>query len=291
MNNRNFLIIFNPASGKHNPAFKLYQFKDFLDKQGAQYFIYHTRPGKKDIEDIKSFYTSGFTDIIVIGGDGTLNLVINAIIDDPLPIGILPTGTGNDFMKNLNIGQSFQQQMNAAVNGKLRRVDVGMCNDYYFLNGIGVGYDGLVAHKLHRKKKKLKGHLAYLAIVLSSFLFYKETAVSFKINDQNFQIPIFMLTIGNGTTFGGGFKITPQAIVDDELLNVCVVSKISAWRRILNINKLRMGQHQNVKEISFHQCKVINIYDSDVPAHMDGEPIDSTSYQISISTKKVSIRE
>ncbi|MFW5700070.1 MAG: diacylglycerol/lipid kinase family protein [Cyclobacteriaceae bacterium] len=290
MNNRNFLIVFNPASGRKNPAFKLYKFKEYLDRQGFKYFIYHTRPGKKDVEDIKEFSASGFTDIVVVGGDGTLNLVINATIENPLPISILPTGTGNDFIKNLNIGKSFREQMDTAVTGNLFPVDVGKCNDNYFLNGIGIGYDGLVAHRLHQQKKKLKGHFAYLAIVLRSFLFYKEKMINYSINNQQYQEQIFMLTIGNGTTFGGGFKITPDANTNDGKFEICVVEKISACRRLLQINKLRQGKHQGVREIKFLQSDKIIVDKAIIEAHMDGEPIEGPPYVISLLPQKVEIR-
>lgn len=290
MDNRNILIVFNPASGKSNPAFKLYQFKTYLDKLKYKYFIYHTRPGDYDVEEIKSFYTSGFTDIVVVGGDGTLNLVVNAIIDSPIPVGIIPTGTGNDFIKNFDIGKSFQKQMETALYGKEFPVDVGICNNLYFLNGIGIGYDGQVAHELHQQKKKLKGHLAYLYIVLKGFLFYKEKKVGFHFDGKSYQENIFMLTIGNGTTFGGGFKITPEANTNDGRFEVCVVNKISPWRRLININKLRLGKHQNVKEIRFFKCKKLSIDRAPVVAHMDGEPLESPPYSIAFSTQPIMIR-
>lgn len=290
MNNRNLLIIFNPASGKSNPAFKLYQFKDYLDRQNITYFIYHTRPGYRDVEEIKDFYTSGFSDIIVVGGDGTLNMVVNATMKAPIPIGILPTGTGNDFIKNLDIGDSFKQQMETAVSGDLFAVDVGLCNHIYFLNGVGIGYDGQVAHKLYKQKKKLKGHLAYLAIVLRSFLFYREKVITYKANGQLFEEPIFMLTIGNGSTFGGGFKITPRAKTNDGMLEVCVVNKISAWRRLININKLRTGTHHGVEEIKFIQCKSIRIEKAAVETHVDGEPIQSPPFDVSLLPRAIKIR-
>jgi len=290
LENRSFLIIYNPAAGRKNPAFKLYEFKGYLEGLGYKYFIYHTRPGLYDLEAIKEFYISGFTDIVVVGGDGTLNLVVNATIDKPLPISILPTGTGNDFIKNFNIGRSFQQQMETAVYGQLKKVDIGKCNDLYFLNGLGIGYDGLVAKKLNQQRQKFKGHLAYLAIVLKGFLFYKEMPVSFQMNGQKYHEPLFMLTIGNGTTFGGGFKITPHAKLNDGFLDICFVKSISPLRRLFNVNRLRVGKHEDVKEITLLQTKKITVEDAEVEAHMDGESIGKPPFVISIVPSKINLR-
>ena len=287
---RSFLIIYNPAAGRKNPAFKLYEFKNYLEGLGFNYFIYHTRPGKYDLEAIKEFYMSGFTDIVVVGGDGTLNLVVNATIDQPLPTSILPTGTGNDFIKNFKIGKSFQQQMQTAVYGDLKKVDIGKCNNFYFLNGVGIGYDGSVAKKLNQQRQKFKGPMAYLAIVLKGFLFYKEVPVSFQMNGQKYFEQLFMLTIGNGTTFGGGFKITPHAELNDGFLDVCFVKKISPLRRLLNVNRLRLGKHENVNEITLQQTQKIAIEEADVEAHMDGENIGKPPFVISIIPSKLSLR-
>ena len=102
---------------------------------------------------------------------------------------------------------------------------------------------------------------------------------------------MILLTVGNGTTFGGGFKLMPEAKIDDGLLEICEIGKISGLRRFLNVNKLSGGTHGSLKEINFYQAKSVKIEANDMLfAHIDGERMGQPPFEIRILPKALQLR-
>ena len=287
---RNFLVVVNPIAGSKNKKQLVERSKAFLDAQHISHNIYYTNQKGHANNIIKENLTDEVTDILVIGGDGTLNEVVNGLMkaNKTLPISIIPTGTGNDFIKSIPFGKTLDQQLETALNGKELAVDLGCCNGRYFHNTMGFGFDGKVVEIMEKNGKKLTGHLAYLYTVLRTVTNFKEPKLTFQIDDNApREENIFLMAINNGTTYGGGFKITPKAQVNDGVFDVCLIKKISVWRRYLNLPKLQKGTHEKVKEIEFLTCKKLKIdFAHNIHAHVDGEYIGPPPYHVTIYPQK-----
>ncbi|MDN4165433.1 YegS/Rv2252/BmrU family lipid kinase [Cytophagales bacterium LB-30] len=225
-----------------------------------------------------------FNQLVIIGGDGTLHHVINAYKEalKDIPLSLLAAGTGNDFARSVYLKQDFDFQLDRVLNGELQPIDVGLCNEHWFLNGVGVGFDGAVVHKM-LKDRWFSGHLSYYMAVLSLLFSYEETSLRITIDQQTREEKALMLTVGNGRFFGGGFLVTPQANLADGQLDACTIGRIPKWQRAFHLPKIEKGLHLSLPFVRYEQAKEIRIESTEpLHAHLDGEYHFGTDFRISL---------
>lgn len=279
---RKIFIIWNPfAGGKAQKICK--QLTTRLSSDEIEYQVFDTNESKSATATVKEFLNETFSDLIIIGGDGTINEAVNGLKYD-IPVAILPAGTGDDFIKNVSIGKTLDEQIENSINGKIERIDLGQCNDRKFVNGVGIGFDGQIVEDMASKRVPLlTGHAAYYYHVLRILGGYRERLFRYSIDESNFEKDLILLTVGNGTTFGGGFKLMPEANINDGLLEICEIGKVSGLRRFLNIHKLSGGTHGSLKEVHFHKAKSIYIESNNqLFAHIDGERMAQPPFEIKV---------
>ena len=226
-----------------------------------------------------------------MGGDGTLNYAVNELHEKRIPFSIVSNGTGNDSVKSLHRETNFRRQVEIAIKGKTGEFDLGMCNARVFVNGVGIGFDGQVVQLMKGRRRKRGSHLDYLLTVLRTVAGFKERPLRFTIDGKAFQRTILMMTISNGTTFGGGFVINPFARSDDGLLDVCLLNEISPLRRFRHLYKLKSGAHHKLEESEFLQAKQIRVdFTDQLVAHLDGEYLGHPPFDISVVPKGLLFR-
>ena len=288
---KGFLIISNPGSGNKRKYRSV--LKRVITKIKAHKSCYkHIQTVKKaDGKWLIPFLTSEITDIVVLGGDGTLNEVINGTRDLSIPLGIIPLGSGNDFVKNIEIGRTPQEQIDSAVEGIPRSVDIGICNGRRFHNGIGVGFDGRIVHDRSHHPTWLKGHAGYYYHVIKVLGTYNDQKFIIETDGQKQKTRLIGLTIGNGTTFGGGFKLTSRAKIDDGKLDICLIGSMPPLKRFLNIYRLSLGTHWTMKEISYQRVSNLRIHHNNfLQAHIDGEYLGNPPFDIQVIPKGMKIK-
>jgi diacylglycerol kinase (ATP) len=280
---RNIAIFCNPRSGKGRALQVLPKLQSWLTTQSIQHTVF--------IDSLPNSLL-GFSDMIVMGGDGSLQFLLNYFKSIAIPIGLIRCGTGND-LTNLLLGKAgYEKQFEIAVHGDIQPIDAGICNNTYFINGVGIGFDGWVVKRLVGKKW-LSGKAAYYATVIRLLLFYKETNLTITANEHCITLPIFMVSAANGQTYGGGFKVAPNALVNDGLLELMMVHKISLLQRIRYLPVLEKGNHLNksLQFITYLQTQKIRIQSATkLPAHLDGELIEATHFDIQILPNYLQIR-
>lgn len=158
--NRNIAIVCNGKSGKGKPLKLLPLLESYLAQQNIAFQSFITSIPES---------LSGFSDLVIMGGDGTINYTLNHIADITIPIGIIRCGTGNDFTEMLFGKQTVHEQFNTGLLGTPKAVDAGICNGKLFINGVGIGFDGWVVKKL-LAKKLFTGKAAYYSTVISLLL-------------------------------------------------------------------------------------------------------------------------
>ena len=289
---RKIFVVNNPTSGggKRNQSI-VREACSFLEAKSIDFELFITDPAKNAQTVIKEHLNESFSDLMIIGGDGTINESINGMRRD-IPVSIIPAGTGNDFVKMLDMPKSLDAQLERAVSTKSRNVDIGICNGRKFINGVGIGFDGQIVEDMNEKKVPfLKGHAKYYYHVLSILATYKEKPFDYSLDGSHHQSHLILMTIGNGSTFGGGFKLMPSARIDDGLLEVCTIGKISGLMRFLNIHKLSNGSHGSMKSVSFFQAKEVEVMESSLLfAHLDGERIGRPPFKIGILPGQLTLR-
>lgn len=223
-----------------------------------------------------------FTDVWVVGGDGTLNYFLNQYPGIKLPLMIFKGGTGNDFHWLLYQDRSIEEQIEIGLKSIPKVVDAGVCNGKLFINGLGVGFDGAVAAKLQGKKKKA-GKISYLIAILKMIFTFKEQVFELKMADKEINGKLLMVNVMNGKRAGGRFYVTPDAEVNDGVFQANIVSPLSILRRLLYLPIIEKGKHSNLSCIDYFSTQSMNIRSNQAfHAHLDGEYLTTNEIHVSI---------
>jgi|TARA_B110000027_G_scaffold101907_1_gene107791 diacylglycerol kinase (ATP) len=288
---RHFFVLINPQSGRGKSQKIGKKVSAFLKSQDIKFTVFETHNDCRGAQTVEENLTNTFTDLMIIGGDGTINEAINGLKLD-LPVSFIPSGSGNDFVKNIHIGSTLEIQLDNALHGPINRIDIGLCNDRKFINGVGIGFDGqIAADMIHRKVPLLSGQLKYYYHVLHILGSYKYRNFDLTIDQVPQKQNLILLTIANGTTFGGGFKLTPHAKLNDGKLAICAIGELSPLQRYLKVLTLQKGSHHRLKEVSLFDAKEISIgKHQHLEAHIDGEYFNQPPFTISILPSALQIR-
>lgn len=228
---------------------------------------------------------TGFTDIFIVGGDGTLNFFINRYPDAELPLVLFRGGTGNDFhwllYGNTTIRHQFEQVLNTAP----RPVDCGRCNERLFINGVGAGFEGVVARSLIHKKKR-PGKQSYLRTILRHIFTYRSVHYTIDTGLEQFTGKKLLVDISNGRRAGGGFHIAPSARADDGVLDLVLADALTPLFRLRYLPVIERGKHLGLPFIQHREVKKVRISATDpVPYHLDGEYGEAREFAIQIVEK------
>ena len=289
---KKLLVVNNPTSGGARKNQRVVRaFRSFAASNEIPFELKNTTQSVNANELVRTFLHQEFSDLVVIGGDGTINEAINGMSID-VPVTILSAGTGNDFLKMLPIGKRIDDQLKVLLGNVTWRIDIGLCNNRKFLNGVGIGFDGQIVEDMAQKKVPfLRGHAKYYYHVLQILASYKERRISYRQGDTPKEEELILMTIGNGSTFGGGFRLMPGAKLDDGLLEVCTIGPMAGWKRFLHIGKLSSGSHGTLHQVRFDQATSVSVDDHPLLyAHIDGERMGKPPYDISIVPSALSVR-
>ncbi|MBU4562217.1 diacylglycerol kinase family lipid kinase [bacterium] len=277
-------LIVNLTAGGGKPHKHLNTVLKYLKENGLNFKVCTTSHQGEAVELAQKAADNGAELIVSVGGDGTVNEIVNGIMkskNDP-PLGIIPLGWANDFIKSTDIPSDIIEACKILIKGKTKKIDIGVINNQiYFANICGVGFDAEVAQLANHMKSKhpnlriLSAFVYVFATVkklLSPFSYHN---VKIKFDGQEIHSKILFIAIGNGKIYGGRFKITPEAILDDGLLEVCVVEEMGRFKYLSIIPKVFKGTHASIKGINFYRAKEVVIQSSEpVLAQVSGEVIE-----------------
>lgn len=224
-----------------------------------------------------------FDQIWIVGGDGTVNHFINQFHNINKPLCIFNGGTGNDFYALLYKPMTVENQINHVLQSKPRPIDAGRCNGRYFLNGVGIGFEGAVVNSLINTKK-LSGKKSFMLHVLKHIFFYKAQRYHLFSEERKVDNHYFMISISNGKRYGGGFYIAPLAEPDDGLLEIILVKELSIFQRLKSFPLVEKGKHLSLPFVEYFRTRKISVaIDKGViQAHLDGEYMEGKEFEIEI---------
>lgn len=222
---KRYKLIANPAAGTGGAGAAVSKALELFARAGADCDVEFTT-GPKEAARIAAAALPDFDAIVVVGGDGTVNEVLPAMLFSGKPLGVIPAGSGNDFIKALNIHQRVEDAVRVILEGKTRLIDAGRINDTYFTNGVGIGFDAAVNRESHEFENAKRGMLLYIRALLRTLGKYDPIPLFITMNNEMLAQQTFLLSIGNGTTCGGGFKLAPHARLNDHLLDVTLIKPL-----------------------------------------------------------------
>jgi diacylglycerol kinase (ATP) len=270
LSDRRHFVIFNPASGRGRGGGRIEAYKRLLDEALSDVtYSQTTRPGEeRDLAE--GAVADGYDVIVAVGGDGTWSNVADRLVASErqdVTLGILPSGTGNDFGRNFGYDpKNPSEAVNVLAAGHTRAIDVGRVDtlsaaeshpDRYearhFLNLIGFGFDIAVIDAA-KGARFLRGELLYKLTALQQlFRFPGISAELTSGGGERRELEQLMLTVSNGRYFGGGFPIAPEATVDDGKLHACMISDAPPLTRLRLFNLAERGRH-----VTSEQVEIIN---------------------------------
>lgn len=288
---KNITFIINPASGFGRTKRRLKELYKEINAQVPQSTILLTRHAFHGTSLAKDSLRSGAKRLVVIGGDGTLNEVVNGYFDKEgrphnpdAALAIIPSGTGSDFVRNFNQPRALKEALDFAINSSAKLTDVGKVEAHdeheskierYFINVSSLGLSGLVAGFMKTVTKKLGGKGAYFLATVQAIRALKPPTLqlSFGDIDRTFD-NCSLISVGNGKYFGSGMKISPNAELDDGLLDVVTIQDLSAMFFLINGFRVYQGTHlalANVHEFHRKECIIKAISKEPVYIETDGE--------------------
>lgn len=270
-------IILNPTAGNGRARLFKEKIETYLDQRNIPYHLVTTEY-EGHATELARKAADVSREIIAVGGDGTVLEVTKGLIGKEVALGIISAGTGNDTIKGLGISSDFTEAMEAIVGGKTKLVDMATIDGQYFLNLSSVGLDAHINQLTHSIKKKVPSKFAYAMGVLAGLITYSDATIQVKSDHLEYRGKSILCAIGNGGYYGGGFNILPMAKMDDGVLNLCLVKKVSKIRLIYLLSKLLKKEHMKYKdEILFDQTKQV-VISSDHPicVNVDGEVMEKT---------------
>ncbi len=290
------LLVLNPASGKGRGGRILKSVENFIKENHLDCNIFTTNFRGHATEIIEN-EASNYQKIVVAGGDGTLNEVVNGIdIAADKYIGLLPIGSGNDFAKALNLPKSLENNLNLVFSNNPKYVmsDIGSINIYndknehiksnLFSNSCGIGFDAYVAH-LNQSNKILSGLSSYIVAVLRALWEHNTVDIEATFDDKDFEGEKLFICIGNGETAGGGLYLTPGAVIDDGYLNFMVVERISRLQLLRYLPLAVVNRLSGIKYVVMSKFKSASIrLKKPFYVHNDGEIVSESASIIKIES-------
>lgn len=286
-------FILNPKSGRKR---KHRHFEETIKlacrERQLNYHIYYTTCPGDATEYVASMVRNAQEKqrFICVGGDGTINEIVNsAPCNDNVEFGVIPSGSGNDFVRNFT-NKKFFEDINAQIDGGTISVDLIKCNDTYCVNMVNIGFDCAVAKEQQRLKKKwfIPASLSYIAGVL--VVCFRKIGTKMKIihDDGTVVEQLFTLTaIGNGRFCGGGFCSLPTAKLHDGLMDVCAIDKVSLFKFFTLVGSYKKGTHLDskraLKVINHRQVDHFKMeFEEPIPICIDGEIKGAKSMEFTV---------
>jgi YegS/Rv2252/BmrU family lipid kinase len=237
--------------------------------------------------------------VVSVGGDGTANEVVNGLIGTEKSMGILPAGSGNDFIKSVGIPRKLELAFAKSISNKGQVVDVGTvsCGDSgspvrLFLNGVGIGFDASVAART-REIRYLRGLPLYLLAVFQTLRRYKNPTLSVDLDGLTMSGRHLLIAVGNGVSAGGGFYLTPRASVADGALDFCLIGDASVARILRLMPLVLRGKHLSKRDIvTYLRGKKLDLRSEEpIHVHADGELVGEgvTKVRIGMDPRKLRI--
>jgi diacylglycerol kinase (ATP) len=279
------LFIVNEYAGKGKTKQRWSHIQRYLDMFAIPYQVHLTSRPREAVEVAKQSSLYEYSHVIAVGGDGTVNEVVNGLCGQQAIFGVIPTGTGNDFARMLEIPDDPFLAVKKLVNGSQKTIDLLELNGKYIAGAIGIGFDGAIAEDINRSTwKKRFGTLGYVLSMLKLLRTFYPFTLYLDLDEKSFIIEhCWMVAIGNSSYYGGGMKICPDAKHDDGLLDVCIVHDLSRTGILKAFPSVFSGRHVHHPKVKYMRGQVVRVRtEPSVYIHGDGEIFGQTPGEILI---------
>jgi diacylglycerol kinase (ATP) len=244
---KRYLFVINPIAGERNKNDYEKIIREEIDGLGPEYQLFYTT-GKKDAEAIRELLKSYDPEVVMaVGGDGTVNMVAEILAGSKRALGILPSGSGNGFAKDMQIPQNnLRNALDMLLHGQIIEIDTLQANEYFFMHLADIGFNAHIV-KLFNKSNS-RGLKTYVKFVLKEFFKYPTNYYEVETDNGNFRGNAFMITAANSNQFGSNLTINPDGKCNDGKFEVIIIKRfpkkqaLAVFWRLLT-KKIKFSPH------------------------------------------------
>ena len=270
-------LVLNPAAGRGRAAAHHREISAYLEGRGIG-VEWHATQGTGHAGKI----VAGLPDealVVAVGGDGTVHEVAAACVETGRLMGILPVGSGNDYVKALGVGMNLERALEVIADGVIRSVDVGEVNGVRFNNGLGIGFDAEVAAGVARAPAYLGGFGGYLWSVGRLLWDFECREARLKLGGEEIPTETILVAVALGTTYGARFRLAPESDLQDGAFDVVWSEEVGRAEILRLIPSVLRGTHLAHPKIHCARTAEVEVsFKKPVPAHVDGELLSPTCY-------------
>ena len=296
------VVILNPWAGRGAAGERRAELEALLQQAGLDFELLTTHARGGATELAWQAIEHGTQRIVAVGGDGTINEIVNGIKGAEqstarrASLGIIPLGTGSDFVKVLDgfTPNDIAGAVRRIAAGRTRSVDlgritVGEAEPRFFINAIGMGFDARVAAEA-LQITRLKGFAVYLVAVIRALAVYRAHPMTIEYGDRRVQRRLLFANVANGRCQGAGFWMTPDAQFDDGQLDVCLVDNLRLDQIIRYIPRLMEGTHTTLRVVTMGRGTAITMTcNAPMPVQADGEVLATDARRVYVETLPAAI--
>ncbi len=272
------MMIANPTSGSYmQHIYRLEETLTFLRYHGWQVELKLTQAVGDAQRLALEAVEQHINVVIAVGGDGTINEIIQALAGSETSLGVLPGGTANVWAREVGIPLDMSGAREVLIHGQTRRIDLGRANERYFLLMTGIGLDGEVTQAVEKKSLKRLGTLAYWLMGAWLGLNYPSFRAFLQVDGRVVKINALQMIIGNTQLYGGAVKYTWHARCDDGLLDICIIRKHDMWNRVFIFLDFMLHREQRRQWVYYTTCKSVKLRTRHpIAMQIDGDPAGYT---------------
>jgi diacylglycerol kinase (ATP) len=236
-------------------------------------------------------HPENYSAVLIFGGDGTVHRYLGQLHQQKIPMLVVPAGSGNDFAKALGIRSpeiALRAWQQFCVEGKnVKDIDLGVIHTAgqktFFCCVAGIGMDAEANARANRMPPWLKSRGGYVLAALQSLIAFKPAEMNISAEGREIRRSAFFIAVGNALSYGGGMKVTPQAALDDGLLDICLVSRMNKLKLLCWVPTIFFGQHLRLKEVEYFRAQQIRIEtERKLDLYADGDYAGQTPVEIGL---------
>ncbi|NLM36329.1 MAG: diacylglycerol kinase family lipid kinase [Clostridiales bacterium] len=286
------LFIINPQAGKGKTKEIILMKEKACKKESVDYIIEFTKRVGHAKEIAKEYTSKEAMRVYSVGGDGTLNEVLNGMAESDSSLAVIPSGSGNDFIRSITDKEDLEEILTSSIKSEFELVDLGKCNEKYFINIASVGLDAEIVYNSIKLKRLpfIPSKFAYLLSIFTTVFGYKSKKLNIQLDDKNIYEKTLLTAVANGKYYGGGMKVAPRAELCDGSFEICHVKEASPFKIIRLFPRLIKGVHDTIKEVTFYKGKKIKIEcEEEMSVNIDGELFRAKDISLEILPKAIRI--
>ncbi len=298
-------VILNPNAREHKCMGIWHEIEKLFQEKNVQYVLHLADAPRKGIETARQLCQDGHRHLMVLGGDGTLNEVVNGICEsgvslEEVYLAVMPVGRGNDWARTHNFSTTLSDNLEIFLNGHFIQHDIGMVRTLqdgnekahrYFINIAGFGFDAEVIYDVTHKKPHFLGVSVYVLSLIRTIFSFKSQPLMVHAPDFEFNGKSFLMVAGICQYNGGGMRQVPMAVPDDGLMDVVVIPNVSIWTVFKNFKKIFSGEHvMSIKGIQTCRVNHLDVSSKELlRSEVEGELLPTGSYRIEVVPEALNV--